>query len=120
VSLDEAYLEFPPTVDPIDIANRIRADIFNTTRCTASAGISYNMFLARMATKKAKPNGTFQLKLIDLDTYLPAVPIGSLPGVGWVLKDKLHSAHINTCGDIRRLSKLQVQNLFGEKTGQTM
>ena len=57
VSCDEAYLDVTGLGDPQSIAASIRAKIFEETGCTASAGISHNMLLARLATKAGKPDG---------------------------------------------------------------
>lgn len=63
VSVDEAYLEFAPHTDGLRIASQLRTQIFEATKgCTASAGIGSNMLLARLATKKAKPNGQYLLR----------------------------------------------------------
>lgn len=59
VSCDEAFLEMSLSLtdNPESIAETIRKEIYDTTRCTASAGIGENMLLSRLATKSAKPNG---------------------------------------------------------------
>lgn len=59
ISCDEAFLDLSGIDgdDPQYTASKIREEIFRTTRCTASAGIGSNMLIARLATKKAKPNG---------------------------------------------------------------
>ena len=62
VSCDEAYLDITGLGDPEEIAASIRAKILQATGCTASAGISNNMLLARLATKVAKPDGQHVLK----------------------------------------------------------
>lgn len=61
VSCDEAYLDVTGLGDPQAIASSIRAKIHQETGCTASAGISHNMLLARLATKAGKPNGQYWL-----------------------------------------------------------
>ena len=62
VSVDEAYLEFPAGVDGLDIATKLCAQIFEATGgCHASAGVGSNKLLARLATKRAKPNGQYSL-----------------------------------------------------------
>lgn len=52
MSVDEAYLEFDSSTDGLEVASRIRNDIYLHTRCAASCGIGGNMLLARLATKK--------------------------------------------------------------------
>ncbi len=54
----------------LDIARQIRENIFNATGCKASAGIASNILLARMATRKAKPNGQFQLARDDIKEFI--------------------------------------------------
>lgn len=61
VSVDEAFLDVTGLGDPEELASAIRDKIFKATGCTASAGISHNMLLARLATKTAKPNGQYLL-----------------------------------------------------------
>lgn len=70
VSCDEAFLDISGTnnVDPEVLASKIRKEIFDTTGCTASAGISTNMLMARLATKTAKPDG---------QCYIPLEKVGS-------------------------------------------
>lgn len=61
VSCDEAFLDVTDQGDPCKIASLIRSQIFEATQCTASAGVAGNMLLARLATKKAKPNGQYYI-----------------------------------------------------------
>ncbi|XP_031744472.1 DNA repair protein REV1 isoform X3 [Cucumis sativus] len=65
VSCDEAFLDISGTnnVDPEVLASKIRKEIFDTTGCTASAGIATNMLMARLATKTAKPDGQCYIPL---------------------------------------------------------
>lgn len=53
------------------------------TGCTASAGIGPNMLVARLATKKAKPNGAFRIRAAEAQGAIAALPLADLPGVGW-------------------------------------
>lgn len=53
------------------------------TGCTASAGIGPNMLLARLATKRAKPNGVFRYLANEAEAAIAALPLKDLPGVGW-------------------------------------
>ena len=62
LSCDEAYLDVTGLGDPETIAARIRAQIFAETRCSASAGIGPTLLVARLATRKGKPNGQFSVK----------------------------------------------------------
>lgn len=70
LSCDEAFLDISGTdkVDPEVLASKIRKEIFDTTGCTASAGISTNMLMARLATRTAKPDG---------QCYIPSEKVGA-------------------------------------------
>lgn len=65
MSCDEAFLDLTYSYgkDPELLASLIRREIFETTGCTASAGIAGNMLMARLATRNAKPNGQFHITL---------------------------------------------------------
>ena len=54
----------------LDLAIRIRTDVLKATGCTASAGMARNILLARMATRKAKPNGQFHLQNDDIKEFI--------------------------------------------------
>ena len=62
VSCDEAYLDVTGLGDPEVVAASIRQQIFDATGCTASAGIGPSMLVARLATKRGKPNGQFRIE----------------------------------------------------------
>ncbi|MCO5607190.1 hypothetical protein L7F22_061383 [Adiantum nelumboides] len=61
VSCDEAYVDATCVEDPEDLALCLRKEVFDLTRCTASVGIAGNLLLARMATRKAKPDSQFRI-----------------------------------------------------------
>lgn len=61
ISCDEAFLDVTGLGDPEALAAAVRGKILQATGCNASAGISHNMLLARLATKAAKPNGQYLL-----------------------------------------------------------
>ncbi|XP_030475522.2 DNA repair protein REV1 [Syzygium oleosum] len=122
VSCDEAFLDVADSEveDPQLLASIIRREVFETTGCTASAGIAGNMLMARLATKTAKPNGQCYIPLEKVDEYLCKLPINALPGIGHVLEDKLKKRNIWTCGQLRMMSKDSLQKDFGAKTGEML
>ena len=89
-----AYIEIwlPKTgteeVDILQKAKNIRAEIKEQTKCNASIGISTNILLARLATKKAKPNGEFFISPQTSETYIQQFNVSDLPGVGWSIENK--------------------------------
>ncbi|XP_031381989.1 DNA repair protein REV1 isoform X1 [Punica granatum] len=122
VSCDEAFLDVTDSEvdDPELLATEIRKEIYETTRCTASAGIAGNMLMARLATRTAKPNGQCYISFERVDDYLHDLPIKALPGIGHVLEDKLKQRNIRTCGQLRMISKESLQRDFGVKTGEML
>lgn len=66
LSCDEAFMDVTGLGDPDEIASKLRAQINVETECTASAGIGPNMLLARLATKRAKPNGQFHINPVQV------------------------------------------------------
>eukprot|EP01083_Nonionella_stella_P303391 1050140_1 len=123
-SIDEAFIEFvlDDTASISDIATSMRHDILTQTRCPCSAGIGSNILLARLATNKAKPNGTFDLNRNSYQTIMDPMDINALPGIGRKLQRKFNEElGIYSCGDLRRHKKWnQLRHLqaeFGKKSG---
>ncbi|XP_048336595.1 DNA repair protein REV1 isoform X1 [Ziziphus jujuba] len=122
VSCDEAFLDVTDLEgeDPELLALTIRKEIFESTGCTASAGIAGNMLLSRLATRTAKPDGQCYIPPKKVDDYLCQLPIKELPGIGHVLEEKLKKKNVQTCGQLRILSKDTLQKDFGMKTGEML
>ncbi|CAN1289240.1 DNA repair protein REV1 [Linum perenne] len=122
VSCDEAFLEATHSagLDPELLASEIRKEIFVTTGCSASAGIAGNMLMARVATRAAKPNGQCYIPQEKVEEHLELLPIKTLPGIGHVLAEKLKNRNIQTCGQLRLISKGSLQSDFGAKTGEML
>ncbi len=118
LSLDEAYLDVSrPKRDlgsATAIASEIRAAIFDETQLTASAGIAPNKFLAKIASDWNKPNGQFVVKPSMVDTFVAALPVAKIPGVGRVMEAKLAELDIATCSDLRALGAQALQARFGQ------
>lgn len=68
-----------------------------------------------MATKKAKPNGQFQLNSEEASAYMSKLLISELPGVGSSTTHTLKEAHLITCSDLQNISLLRLQLLVGKK-----
>merc|ERR1719285_995542 len=118
-SCDEAYIQLPISCDPVKVANAIRKEIEEKYSCTASAGISHNILLARLATDKAKPNGCRILLPKNATATLTMLPIRKLPGVGWSVEQKLNEAGINTCGELVKTGLMKLKSILGPKRAQT-
>ncbi|XP_043986668.1 DNA repair protein REV1 [Gambusia affinis] len=118
--IDASHLLAEVGVTPDDLAEAIRADIQGKTGCCASVGMGSNILLARLATRKAKPNGQYFLRSEEVDDFIRDLPVTSLPGVGHVMAKKLAVMGVKSCGDLQQLSLSQLQKKFGPRTGQTL
>ncbi|XP_050522654.1 DNA repair protein Rev1 isoform X2 [Daktulosphaira vitifoliae] len=125
VSCDELYLDCTEILEttkisPLQLAHVLRNEIKEKTNCPCSVGIGPNCLLARLATKKAKPNGQFYLGINDVMDFLANINISDLPGVGRNTSHKLSLLGVNTCSELRSLSLETLQTEFGKKVGQSL
>ncbi len=94
LSLDEAYLDVTENIQGIplatEVASMIRAKILAETGLTASAGISYNKFLAKLASDHRKPNGQYVITPRMGPSFVETLPIGRFHGVGPATEAKMH------------------------------
>ncbi|XP_026522584.1 DNA repair protein REV1 isoform X3 [Notechis scutatus] len=125
VSCDEALVDTTEILAETglisdELANVIRAEIKNKTKCSASIGIGSNILLARLATRRAKPDGQYHLKPEEVDDFIRSQLIIHLPGVGRTIESKLSSMGIKTCGDLQCITMSKLQKEFGPKTGQML
>ncbi len=121
LSLDEAYLDVTENLKGIPsatlIANEIRQKIEQTTRLTASAGVSYNKFLAKLASDYRKPNGCFVIKPEDGEAFVAALPIERFHGIGRVTTQKMHDLGIRNGHDLRQQTEAFLRQHFGKAGG---
>jgi DNA polymerase-4 len=117
LSLDEAYLDVTENMTGLPTATRvaraIRAQIREELNLTASAGVAPNKFLAKIASDWRKPDGLFVIQPDEVDTFLPPLPVGRLPGVGKVTEARLEKLGIRTVGDLRGLELPALEGPFG-------
>src|SRR5579863_6245031 len=118
LSLDEAYLDVTENLKGIPIAWRIakeiRAQIFDEIALTASAGVSYNKFLAKLASDHRKPNGQFAITPEEGEAFVASLPVAKFHGVGPVTAAKMHALGIETGADLRRQTPDFLQRHFGK------
>ncbi|AEU37536.1 DNA polymerase IV [Granulicella mallensis] len=117
LSLDEAYLDVTVNKNGLPtatkVASAIRQQIREELSLTASAGVAPNKFLAKIASDWRKPNGLFVIQPGDLDTFLPPLPVGRIPGVGKVTETRLNQVGIQTVGDLRNFELATLEAQFG-------
>lgn len=121
LSLDEAFLDVTENHKDIPsgtlIARRIRKEIKQQTRLNASAGVSYNKFLAKIASDLNKPNGQAVITPEEAEAFLEQLPIGEFYGVGEATEQKMHSLGIYNGADLKQFSEVELIERFG-KTGR--
>ncbi|WP_262711472.1 DNA polymerase IV [Chryseobacterium sp. SNU WT5] len=121
LSLDEAYLDVTENKKDIEsaqeIARQIRQRIFEVTGLTASAGISVNKFLAKVASNYRKPNGQKTIHPTQILEFMEELPIEKFHGIGKVTANKMHQLHIYTGKELKEKSLEELSSLFG-KSGQ--
>ena len=118
LSLDEAFLDvtgsealFGPA---IEIGQRIKQEIREKLKLTASVGIASNKFLAKIASDLEKPNGFVVVEVGTEQQFLDPLPVGRLWGVGRATNRELEKLHVRTIGDLRRLSDEILLARFGQ------
>ncbi len=118
LSIDEAFLdvtENKPGIElAVDIAKRIKAEIREATGLVASAGVSYNKFLAKIASDWRKPDGLCTIHPDRALDFIAALPIESFWGVGPVTAKRMHSLGIHTGSDLRAWPRPMLVNVFGK------
>ena len=117
LSLDEAYLDVTEDLKGIGIATtiaeEIRARIRAETGLTASAGVSYNKFLAKLASDQNKPDGCCVVTPARGEAFVATLPVKRFHGVGPVTAAKMARLGIETGADLRAMSLEFLQHNFG-------
>lgn len=119
LSLDEAYLDVSALGRYAwDVAREIRRRIFEETALTASAGVAPNKMLAKIASDWRKPNGQFAVLPEQVEDFMRDLSVRKVWGVGPKSAEKLAGRGITTCGDLQRLSRPEMDRLFGSWGGE--
>ena len=126
VSLDEAYLDLSTKwtiVKLVDgrkgweraeiIAKKMKEEILEKEKLTSTIGIGPNKLIAKMASEKAKPNGLLIIKPNQVKNFLEPLDIEDLPGIGPKTAEKLRAIGINKIGELKKLSKIKLKDMFG-------
>lgn len=118
LSLDEAFLDVTENKKSMKsatiIAEEIRQKIFEKTGLTASAGVSFNKFLAKVASDFNKPDGLTVVTPDKAHDFINRLPIGKFHGIGKVTEEKMRRNGIETGEDLKRISLPKMQRLYGK------
>lgn len=117
LSLDEAYLDVtvnkPGIASATQIAEQIRAMIRAETGLTASAGVSYNKLIAKLASDQNKPDGICVVRPSEGEAFIAAMPVRRIHGVGPVTAKRMQALGIETGADLRARDMGFLQAHFG-------
>ncbi|OUR73178.1 DNA polymerase IV [Methylophaga sp. 41_12_T18] len=118
LSLDEAYLDVTYTAEydgsATLIAKAIKRDILAETNLIASAGVSYNKFLAKVASDMDKPDGLYVIKPEQGKDFVAELAIGKFHGIGPATEKKMTEVGISTGHDLAQWSLEQLTDKFGK------
>ena len=119
LSLDEAYIDVTGLAvhqgSATLMANWLRAQILEHTGLTASAGVSFNKMLAKIASDINKPNGTAIITPDDADAFISSLPIERFHGIGKATAKRLHAMGISSGADLKRVPAATLVTEFGKR-----
>ena len=118
LSLDEAYLDVTQDKQNIgsalEIAQLIRKAIKEELNLTASAGVSINKFVAKVASDINKPDGLTFIGPSKVEFFMEKLPVEKFYGVGKVTAEKMKKMGLHTGADLKKLSEKELQDKFGK------
>lgn len=122
LSIDEAFLEVGGLRRirgaPSTIAAQLRLDVFGRVGLPISVGVARTKYLAKVASAVSKPNGLLVVPIEEELSFLHALPVERLWGVGAVTARKLHDVGLRTVGDIAALHENELTVLVGPGAGR--
>lgn len=115
--LDEAYCDLTGTErlhgDPLEAGRRLRRMVTESCGLTVTIGIGTNRMVAKMAGASGKPDGLVMVPPGGEEEFIRALPVEKLPGVGHATHEVLRMLNIATIGDLQRLPREALKELFG-------
>ncbi|MFK8080376.1 MAG: DNA polymerase IV [Granulosicoccus sp.] len=121
LSLDEAYLDVTSSTlfkgSAILLAREIRSMILQRTQLVASAGVSYNKFLAKIASDYDKPDGLYCIRPEQGEEFVAQLPVGKFHGVGKVTQARMFELGIHTGADLKAWPLSELEREFGKSAG---
>lgn len=113
VSIDEAFMNFSHYENPREAVARMKQAVRSETGLTISAGISYNKFLAKLASEWEKPNGLFEIQREDIPEILRPLKVSHVYGLGGQSVARLNRIGIFTIGDLLNYSREFLSDYIG-------
>jgi DNA polymerase-4 len=120
-SLDEAFLDVSGASrrlgTPLQVAEWLRAQVFDEQQITCSVGVARTVSVAKLASRRAKPDGVLVIPPEQVIAYLHPLDVGELFGVGEKTRAKLHRIGLVTVGDIAAMPLSTLRQILGPATG---
>lgn len=118
LSIDEAFLDvtenFVGKSSATELAKEIKKQIFDETQLSASAGVSFNKFLAKIASDMHKPDGLTVIRPEEAERFVEQLPIEKFFGIGKVTAEKMHRYGIHTGKELKEREVHELTRLFGK------
>jgi DNA polymerase-4 len=122
VSLDEAFLDVSGAArrlgSPAAIAEQLRARVFDEQRVTCSVGVAASVSIAKLASRRAKPDGVVVVPPGEVTTFVHPLDVGELWGVGEKTAAQLHRLGLHTVGDLAHTPLRTLQRALGQASGR--
>lgn len=120
-SIDEAFLDVTGSLrrlgSPRQIAELLRARVADEQRIPCSVGIGPSKFIAKLASKQAKPDGLVEVPPDQITAFLHPLPVEAIWGVGPATAGRLHKLGLTTIDDLAHTPKPTLQRAFGVRQG---
>ncbi|WP_205474641.1 DNA polymerase IV, partial [Nocardioides sp. SYSU D00038] len=124
VSLDEAFLDVRGSVrrlgSPVEIAEGLRAAIHDEQGITCSVGVASSVSVAKLASRRAKPDGVVVVGPDEITSFLHPLDVGELYGVGEKTRAMLHRLGLVTVGDVAHTPLRTLQRAVGDGLGRQL
>lgn len=124
LSLDEAFLDVRGAArrlgDPVQIAERIRAQVHDEQGLACSVGVAAVPTLAKLASRRAKPDGVQVLSPDRIAALVHPLDVGELWGVGDRTRDQLHRFGLRTIGDVAHAPVRTLRRALGDRLGDQL
>ena len=120
-SIDEAYLDVTGARrmfgSPVEIGEYVRAVVADEQQISCSVGIGPTKFVAKVASKQAKPDGLVEVPPDGVEAFLHPLPVEAMWGVGVKTAERLHNLGITTVGDLAHTPRGGLRRTFGPHAG---
>ena len=124
LSLDEAFLDVRGSTrrlgSPLEIAEQLRATIHDEQAVTCSVGVAASVSVAKLASRRAKPDGVMVVPPAEITSFLHPLDVGELWGVGEKTRAMLHRLGLVTVGDVAHTPLRTLQRAVGHQLGSNL